>query len=104
MNPFSFRSHVSALRKTVVGLVKMIPIAAALLGGGLILFALSRVLWLSMILLLFTGFGMMQVATACNTIIQTIVPEDKRGRAMSYYTMAFVGTVPWRTGSALQSR
>jgi MFS family permease len=84
-----------ALRKTVVGLVKMIPIAAALLGGGLILFAMSRVLWLSMILLLFTGFGMMQVATACNTIIQTIVPEDKRGRAMSYYTMAFVGMTPF---------
>ena len=73
----------------------MIPIAAALLGVGLILFATSRVLWLSMILLLFTGFGMMQVAIACNTIIQTIVPEDKRGRAMSYYTMAFVGMTPF---------
>jgi MFS family permease len=84
-----------AARKTVLGLDKMIPIAAALLGVGLILFATSRVLWLSMILLLFTGFGMMQVATACNTIIQTIVPEDKRGRAMSYYTMAFVGMTPF---------
>jgi len=59
------------------------------------LFAMSRALWLSMLLLLFTGFGMMQVATACNTIIQTIVPEDKRGRAMSYYTMAFVGMTPF---------
>ena len=84
-----------AARKTVLGLDKMIPIAATLLGVGLILFATSRVLWLSMILLLFTGFGMMQVATACNTIIQTIVPEDKRGRAMSYYTMAFVGMTPF---------
>jgi MFS family permease len=84
-----------AARKTVLGLDKMIPFAAALLGVGLILFATSRVLWLSMILLLFTGFGMMQVATACNTIIQTIVPEDKRGRAMSYYTMAFVGMTPF---------
>ena len=84
-----------ALRKTVIGLDKMIPIAAALLGVGLILFAMSRILWLSMILMLVTGFGMMQVATACNTIIQTIVPEDKRGRAMSYYTMAFVGMAPF---------
>jgi MFS family permease len=84
-----------AVRKTVLGLDKMIPIAASMLGVGLILFSVSRTLWLSMILLLFTGFGMMQVATACNTIIQTIVPEDKRGRAMSYYTMAFVGMTPF---------
>jgi MFS family permease len=84
-----------AIRKTVIGLDKMLPIAAALLGVGLILFAMSRTLWLSMILMLITGFGMMQVATASNTIIQTIVPEDKRGRAMSYYTMAFVGMAPF---------
>ncbi len=84
-----------AIRKTVIGLDKMLPIAAALLGVGLILFAMSRILWLSMILMLFTGFGVMQVATASNTIIQTIVPEGKRGRAMSYYTMAFVGMAPF---------
>jgi MFS family permease len=84
-----------AIRKTVFGLDRMLPIAAALLGLGLILFAMSRTLWLSMILMLVTGFGMMQVATASNTIIQTIVPEDKRGRAMSYYTMAFVGMAPF---------
>ncbi|MGD0966587.1 MAG: MFS transporter [Candidatus Acidiferrales bacterium] len=84
-----------AIRRTVIGLDKMIPIAAGLMGVGLILFAMSRVLWLSMILMLITGFGMMQQATACNTIIQTIVPEDKRGRAMSYYTMAFVGMAPF---------
>ena len=84
-----------AARKTVIGLDKMLPVAAAMLGVGLILFARSRVLWLSMILMLITGFGMMQVATASNTIIQTIVPENKRGRAMSYYTMAFVGMAPF---------
>ena len=84
-----------AIRKTVIGLDKMLPIAAALLGVGLILFSMSRILWLSMILMLFTGFGVMQVATASNTIIQTIVPEGKRGRAMSYYTMAFVGMAPF---------
>jgi MFS family permease len=84
-----------AVRKSVIGLDRMLPIAAALLGGGLILFAMSRTLWVSMILMLITGFGMMQVATGSNTIIQTIVPEDKRGRAMSYYTMAFVGMAPF---------
>lgn len=84
-----------ALRKTVLGLGKMIPIAAAMFGGGLILFAASRVLWISLVLLLVTGFGMMQQMAASNTIIQTIVPEGKRGRVMSYYTMAFVGMAPF---------
>jgi MFS family permease len=84
-----------AMRRTVLGLDKRIPIAAALLGGGLILFAMSRVLWLSMVLMFFTGFGLMQVTTICNTLIQTIVPEEKRGRAMSFYTMAFVGMAPF---------
>jgi MFS family permease len=45
--------------------------------------------------MLFVGFGMMQGMAASNTVIQTLVPEDKRGRVMSYYTMAFVGMAPW---------
>ena len=83
------------LRKSVRGLLKMIPIAAAIFGTGLVLFGLSHVLWLAMVLLLVVGFGMMQGLTASNTIIQTIVPEDKRGRVMSYYTVAFVGMAPF---------
>jgi MFS family permease len=84
-----------AVRKTVLGLGRMIPIAALSFGTGLILFGLSRVLWLSMFMMLFTGFGMMQGMAASNTIIQTVVPEDRRGRVMSYYTMAFVGMAPF---------
>lgn len=84
-----------AARKSVRGLVKMIPIAAAVFGLGLIGFGLSRVFWLSMIMLLVAGAGMMQGMAGSNTVIQTIVPEDKRGRVMSYYTMAFVGMAPF---------
>ena len=84
-----------AARKSVRGLVRMIPIAAAVFGLGLIGFGLSRVFWLSMIMVLFAGMGMMQGMAASNTIIQTLVPEDKRGRVMSYYTMAFVGMAPF---------
>ena len=83
------------MRKSVRGLLKMIPIAAAVFGAGLILFSFSHVQWLSMVFLLAIGFGMMQGLTASNTIIQTIVPEDKRGRVMSYYTVAFVGMSPF---------
>ena len=83
------------LRRSVRGLVKMIPIAAMVFGVGLFLFGLSHWLWLSLILMLFVGFGMLQGMTASNTIIQTLVPEDKRGRVMSYYTAAFMGMAPF---------
>ena len=43
----------------------------------------------------FTGFGMMQQMAASNTILQTIVDEDKRGRVMSFYSMAFQGMAPF---------
>src|SRR5579862_379541 len=84
-----------ALRKNVRGLTMMIQVSAALFGFGLIGFGLSRALWLSLLLMLVVGFGMMQGMAASNTVIQTLIPEDKRGRVMSYYTMAFVGMAPF---------
>ena len=84
-----------AARKSVRGLLRMIPIAAAVFGLGLVGFGLSRVTWLSMIAVMVAGAGMMQGMAGSNTIIQTIVTEDKRGRVMSYYTMAFVGMAPF---------
>jgi len=84
-----------AARRNVRGLVRMIPIAAAVFGAGLIGFGLSRVFWLSMLTVFIAGMGMMQGMAASNTVIQTIVTDDKRGRVMSYYTMAFVGMAPF---------
>ncbi len=86
---------VLALRKTVLGLGRLIAISSAIFGAGLIAFGFSRIEWLSLTLMVITGFGMMQQMAASNTIIQTVVPEDKRGRVMSYYTMAFVGMAPF---------
>ncbi|HTW47509.1 MAG TPA: MFS transporter [Acidobacteriaceae bacterium] len=83
------------LRRSVRGLTKMIPISAIVFGGSLVLFGFSHWLWVSLALMLSTGFGMLQGMTASNTIIQTLVPEDKRGRVMSYYTAAFVGMAPF---------
>ena len=80
-----------AARKSVRGLIRMIPIAAIVFGLGLIGFGLSHVFWLSMLMVLVAGMGMMQGMAASNTIIQTLTDEDKRGRVMSYYTMAFMG-------------
>jgi MFS family permease len=83
------------LRRSVAGLTTMLQIAAALLGVSLILFGLSDRLWLSLVLMLFVGFGMMQGPSVSNTIIQSLVPEDKRARVMSYYTAAYFGTSPF---------
>jgi MFS family permease len=82
------------LRRSVVGLTRMVQIASVLLGVALICFGLSRSLWLSLVLLVFAGFGLMQCASASNMIIQSLVPDDKRARVMSYYTMAFFGSAP----------
>ena len=84
-----------AARKTVLGLGRMIAISAALFGATLIAFSFSRVLWLSLVLLLFTGFGFLQQMAASNTILQTIVAEEKRGRVMSFYAMSFQGVAPF---------
>ncbi len=84
-----------AARKSVRGLIRMIPIAAAVFGLGLIGFGMSHTFWLSMLMVLIAGMGMMQGMAASNTIIQTLTSEDKRGRVMSYYTMAFVGMAPF---------
>jgi MFS family permease len=84
-----------AMRKSVAGLTRMGQIAAAMLGGGLILFGLSHTLWLSLLLMVWVGFGAMQAAAISNTIVQSLVPEDMRARVMSYWTMAFFGTAPF---------
>jgi MFS family permease len=84
-----------AARPSVVGLSRVIPVAAALFGTGLIGFAASRYVWLSMACLVVSGFGVM-VQTACsNTVLQTVVPDEKRGRVMSFFLMAFLGTAPF---------
>ena len=84
-----------AARKHVRGLVRIIPVSAGVFGLGLIGFGLSHSFWLSMLMLMVAGMGMMQGMAASNTVIQTLVSDDKRGRVMSYYTMAFMGMAPF---------
>lgn len=84
-----------ASRPSVLGLGRVMVVSSLSFGGGLMLLALSRSLWLSLPLLLVTGAGMMVTLASSNTLLQTIVDEDKRGRVMSLYTMAFFGMVPF---------
>ncbi len=83
-----------AARRSVIGLERMLQIAAATLGAALIAFGLSRSVSLSLLLLVFAGFGLIQGAAVTNTLLQSLVSEDKRARVMSYYTMTFFGASP----------
>jgi MFS family permease len=84
-----------ASRQTVLGLGAKIVLACSLFAGGLMVFSHSRLLGLSLVTLVVSGFGMMVMMASCNTILQTIVDDDKRGRVMSLYTMAFMGLAPF---------
>ncbi len=83
-----------ASRHTVVGLGKVIIAATLLLSAGLIAFSFSHVLWVSLVALPFVGAGMMLQSSAANTILQTVVSEELRGRVMAFFTVAVLGTQP----------
>ena len=84
-----------ASKTTILRLGRIVPFSAALAGLGLISLSLSRYFPLSMLMMIITGLGMMLHTASSNTILQTIVDEDKRGRLMSIYTMAIMGTAPF---------
>ncbi len=84
-----------ASRQNARGLGKIIVVAASLFGVGLMAFSQSQQLMFSMMMMLCTGFGMMVTMAACNTVLQTLVDDDKRGRVMSLYTVAFMGIAPF---------
>jgi MFS family permease len=95
-----------ATRKSILGIGKLIALAPGILGTGLIALSLSRVLPLSLLMMLLVGFGTIIQIAGSNTFLQTIVDDDKRGRVMSIYTMAFLGMIPFGNllGGALADR
>ncbi len=84
-----------ASRRTVIGLGRLIPLAAGTFGLSLIALGLSRSLPLSLALMVLTGIGFMIHMASSNTLVQTLVREDMRGRVMALYTMAFMGMAPF---------
>jgi MFS family permease len=83
-----------ASRHTVLGLGRRMGQAAMMFGAALVAFSASRHLWVSLLLLPFSGAGFIVTLAATNTVVQTVVPEALRGRVMSFYTMSFLGTAP----------
>ena len=84
-----------AARSTVVGLGRVIALGQGLFGLGLVAVSFSRVLWLSLPLMVLVGLGMMLQIASSNTVLQTVVEDDKRGRVMSLYSVAFLGMMPF---------
>lgn len=84
-----------ASRKSVLGLGRLIVLAAVLFAAGVAAFAVSKTVPLSLLSLVVAGFGAITMVASCNTILQTIVEEDKRGRVMSFFAVAFMGMAPF---------
>ena len=95
-----------ASRRSILGLEKWTALACGIFGVGLIIFSQSRNFFFSLLLMFTTGFGMMVQNASGNTLLQAVVDEDKRGRVMSLYAMAFRGMVPFGSllGGSLASK
>lgn len=83
-----------ALRKSARGLLRLMPWTAAGGGLGLMIFALSTSLWVALPALYFTGMGLLLTAASTNTVLQSIVPDELRGRVAALYVMSFIGVAP----------
>lgn len=84
-----------ASRESPRGLLKIIVIASVIFGAGLVCFSFSKVLWLSLVFLALTGFGMVTQMAASNTLMQLVADDSIRGRVMSFYIMSFIGLGPF---------
>ena len=83
-----------AARPGIRGLFRLIGWTAALGGAALLVFSFSPVLWLALLSLYFVGMGLMLTAASTNTVLQSIVPDELRGRVASLYVMSFLGMAP----------
>jgi len=100
-----FGALTLAAKTGVKGLGRWVAITCAGLGTSLICFSYSKSFWLSAALLLPAGYSMMLQMACSNTLIQTMVPNQLRGRVMSLYSMMFMGMAPFGAffGGALAS-
>ena len=84
-----------ASRPSIRGLVRLLTLASLAVGMALMLLARSSAVWVALPLLFVIGFGILITSVSVNMILQTIVDDDKRGRVMGFYTVAFLGVAPF---------
>ncbi len=83
-----------AARQQVSGIERVIATAPMVAGAGLLVFSYSGSYWLAVPALLALGFGIIATIASCNTLIQSFVPDELRGRVMAIFTMSFLGIAP----------
>lgn len=86
---------VLAMRRGIKGLGRWVAISSASFGVSIILFSFSRSFWLSALILIPVGFSMMTQMASSNTLVQSLVPDNLRGRVMAVYSMMFMGMAPF---------
>lgn len=82
-------------RASVVGLGRVICTAGLVFGVALVAFSFSRAMWVAVLVVPLAGWAMLMSFASSNTLLQTLADEDKRGRVMSLFTVAFVGMTPF---------
>jgi MFS family permease len=91
---------VLAARKSLLGIGSFVAASSYIFGAALLGLAVAPALWLALIVLAFVGFGAMALMTATNTLIQSLTDDHMRGRVMAFFTMAFIGTMPFGSFAA----
>ncbi|MBI3529542.1 MAG: MFS transporter [Betaproteobacteria bacterium] len=81
-------------RPNVFELSRLVPFTSAAAGIALVLVGVSKIYWVSLAFMACLGFGIIVTAASVNMMLQTIVDDDKRGRIISFYAMAFLGMAP----------
>ena len=82
-------------RKTLQTMLRIVSLTGITLAAGMLVFAISHVLWLSLLCMAITGFAQMLHTATTNTLLQIFTTDDKRGRVMSFYTVCLQGTMPF---------
>lgn len=83
-----------AMRGDVQDKRRFMAVAGLCFSASLFLFALSKIFWLSLLIITLGGWGMVSYLAVANSFIQAAVPDELRGRVMSVYSLVFLGTVP----------
>ena len=83
-----------ASRADIRGLLRLAGATSAVAGTALAIFSFTKTLWLALPVLYLVGMGSMLTAASINTVLQSIVPDELRGRVAAFYVMSFLGIAP----------
>ena len=86
---------VLARRTRVAGLPRIMAYSGIAVGAAYLAFGLSPSYWVSLAVMPVIGYFVMRQMASANTTIQTLIPDEYRGRVMALYAMTVVGLGPF---------